>query len=122
MSGARVPFDPDLPIVVATQDGLPIGGQVVARGQVLQWRELGLSEWDLLQLYTFYKIDCVPFVDATESVPEGTLRAIRTDDGQVLVVARGEAVHVQPPAAIEPAPVEPSKPKRKRPQPTQPTE
>lgn len=59
MSGSRVPFDPDLPFVVATQDGLPIGGRVVARGRPFPWRELGVSVFDLLQLYRYFKVDCV---------------------------------------------------------------
>lgn len=95
MSGARVPFDPDLPFVVATQDGLPIGGRVVTRGQLFRWRDLGVSEFDLLQLYTYFKVDCVPWMTRGERPSRGEIRALRTDDGQTLVVTADEAVHVE---------------------------
>ncbi len=56
MSGTRFPFDSSLPFVVATQD-LPCGPKRFGRGDAFPWRELGLSETDLAELWVAFKID-----------------------------------------------------------------
>ena len=58
MSGTRVPFDPSLPFIVATQD-LPCGSWRGQRGDAFPWRDLGVSPNDLLTLWVAHKVDTV---------------------------------------------------------------
>ncbi len=65
MSGTRVPFDLALPFAVATTD-LPCGARRFKRGDAFPWRDLGLSEIDLLQLWIANQVDAiVPVAVAT---------------------------------------------------------
>jgi hypothetical protein len=65
VSYSRVPFDPGLPFIVAAQELVWNSAQLV-RGDTFDWRALGVSELDLLQLWTFYKVDCVVPPDETK--------------------------------------------------------
>lgn len=56
MSGARVPFDPSLPAIVGCQD-LACGPLKFTRGQQLPWRDLGVSERDLAEMYDANQVD-----------------------------------------------------------------
>lgn len=57
MSATRVPFDPSLPFVVASQE-LACGAKKLKRGDPLPWRELSLSEYDLAMLWIANQVDC----------------------------------------------------------------
>ncbi len=59
MSGTRVPFDPSLPFIVAAED-LPYGASRFRRGDLFPWRDLGISQLELLQLWSGLKVDAVP--------------------------------------------------------------
>lgn len=74
MSSTRTPFDPELPFVVAAQD-LAYGSQQFVRGQPFPWRDLGVSELDLLQLHSFFKVDCVARADASPKAKPRKQRA-----------------------------------------------
>jgi hypothetical protein len=65
VSTTRVPFDTTLPFVVACQE-LACGPQKLVRGEPFAWRELGLTEMDLGQLWVAGQVDCV-VVDPTEA-------------------------------------------------------
>lgn len=69
MSGARVPFDPALPFVVATPD-LPCGPKRFTRGDAFPWPELGLSQYDLAMLWIANAVDCVAPPNAPEPAPK----------------------------------------------------
>lgn len=56
MSGTRVPFDTSLPFVVACGE-LSCGTRSFKRGDAFPWRDLGLTEIDLLQLWLHHKVD-----------------------------------------------------------------
>jgi hypothetical protein len=58
VSTTRVPFDTTLPFVVACQE-LACGPQKLVRGEPLAWRELGLTEMDLGQLWVAGQVNCV---------------------------------------------------------------
>jgi hypothetical protein len=71
VSATRVPFDLELPFIVAAQE-LACGGRRFARGDAFPWHELGVSELDVLQLYGWLKVDCV--VPPAVSPPKGKLK------------------------------------------------
>lgn len=58
MSGTRVPFDSSSSFIVATQD-LLCGPTRFVRGDAFPWRELGISEFELAQLWVSNKVDAV---------------------------------------------------------------
>lgn len=58
MSGTRVPFDLSSLFIVTTPD-LPCGSQRFKRGDAFPWRDLGLSEMDLVQLWVANQIDAI---------------------------------------------------------------
>lgn len=55
---ARVAFDPSSPFIVATSE-MHCGDRRFVRGDPFPWRELGVSDLDLAQLWVALKIDCV---------------------------------------------------------------
>jgi hypothetical protein len=61
---ARAPFDAGARVVVACE-ALPVGPHKLVRGDVVPWRECGLSEYDLLQLWVACQIDTLPTTTAT---------------------------------------------------------
>lgn len=66
---ARVAFSPDLPFVV-TARGFVYRGRVYGRGEVFPWRELGIDEQEVLQLWMMLKLDCLlPAQDAHAAAP-----------------------------------------------------
>ena len=56
MSGTRVPLDFGLPFIVASQE-LVYGPKRLKRGDAFPWRDLGVSEYDLFQLWIALKVD-----------------------------------------------------------------
>lgn len=94
MSGTRTPLDLDLPLIVASPD-LAWGARSFVRGDVFPWRELGATEVDVVQLYTFHKLDCVPL--AAANTPTGETRAVSLDDGRMLVAKAGARISVETP-------------------------
>lgn len=95
MGTARVAFDPSMPVVVACSD-LPCGPKRFARGDAFPWRDLGLSEIDLVQLWVALKVDCFDPVDVLQELPAHALPA------------------AEPPKAGESIPIETPKQKRQR--------
>lgn len=56
MSATRIPFDPAAPFVVACES-LVCGPARLVRGDPFPWRDLGMTEFDLLALWVALKID-----------------------------------------------------------------
>lgn len=71
MSSTRVAFDLERPFIVAAQE-LVYGPKQFVRGEPFPWRELGVSELDLLQLHSFFKVDCVGDDELPGFVPGGS--------------------------------------------------
>jgi hypothetical protein len=69
VNGTRVPFDTTLPFVVACQE-LACGPEKLVRGDAFAWRELGLSEMDLGQLWLAGQVNCVAPVEQPDSPPK----------------------------------------------------
>lgn len=65
MGMARVAFDPSLPVVVACSD-LPCGPKRFSRGDAFPWRDLGLSEFEVAQLWGALQVDCVERTEVAE--------------------------------------------------------
>lgn len=58
MGATRVAFDPELPFTVST--GFVYAGKRYEALAPFPWRELGMTEVDLLDLYQAGDVDCVP--------------------------------------------------------------
>jgi hypothetical protein len=86
VSATRIPFDPSLPFMVSAAD-LPYGPKRFSRGDTFPWRELGLSEYDLLQLWNANQVDAV--------VP---VKVPMTIEGKSVMLTPGERVIVETPA------------------------
>lgn len=56
MSASRVPLDLEQPLIVACSE-LPCGPRVYKRGDLLAWREAGLTELDVLRLWQCNQVD-----------------------------------------------------------------
>ena len=59
MHGARHAFDIRAPFIVASQD-LVYGARRFCNGEPFPWRDLGVSELDLLTLWSAFKVDVSP--------------------------------------------------------------
>lgn len=97
MSGARVPFDLDLPFVVASQE-LVYGGKRRERSEAFPWRELGVSELDLLQLWRCFKVDCVASIPGFTA--GGTVEIDASGPAAIAIppdMSRGERLHIETP-------------------------
>ena len=74
MSATRVPFDLSLPFVVAKAD-LAYGPMRLVRGDAFPWRQLDVSEYELVQLWATQTLDCIvpPDVAAPAAVKPAPL-------------------------------------------------
>jgi len=65
---ARHAFDVQAPFIVASE-GLVCGARRFRRGEAFPWRVLGVSELDLLTLWSALQIDASPAPTALPAVP-----------------------------------------------------
>lgn len=59
MSGSRAPFDVSLPFVVSATE-LVCAAKRFKRGDAFPWRDMGLTEHDLVTLWIACQVDAVP--------------------------------------------------------------
>lgn len=98
----RVAFDIRAPFVVASEE-LVCGARRFARGEAFPWRDLGVSEIDLLTLWTALKVDVSPALSPPAAPPssvEQTSQAARAPSADALTEAELERL-TAPSQAVE---------------------
>lgn len=105
---ARAEFSFDAPLVVACEE-VTYYGQTFARGEPFPWRDLGVSELDVLLMWQQFKLDVVE--SAAESaagfVAGGTIDTTCEPSGPQVVAfikTPSETVRIDPPSPVAPPP------------------
>ena len=104
----RAEFSFDRPFVVSRPGGFICNGRRYASGEPFDWREQGLSESEIWDLWVLCQVDTVPAASSSEAEPDpppidpvAAVGPVASDaDGAVPIVTA-----IEPPMAVPAAPV-----------------